>query len=152
MSGSIGSTARPADYLFVNAAVYTADPANPHAEAVAVRGKQIVFVGRTADAAAWRGAHTEVIDAGGRSLLPGLIDSHFHLLWGSLKLDKLRLEEADRLEDILAATAAYAAANPAAHLDRRRPTQVHGDPGRRTVGPLDARRHRPRPPRRAHRL
>lgn len=112
MSGSIVSTARPADTLFVNAAVYTADPTNLHAEAVAVRGKQIVFVGSTAEAAAWRGAHTEVIDAGGCSLLPGLIDSHFHLLWGSLKLDKLRLEEADRLEDILSATAAYAAANP----------------------------------------
>ncbi|MBK8046477.1 MAG: amidohydrolase family protein [Anaerolineales bacterium] len=107
------SAARPADYLFVNAAVYTADPANQHAEAVAVRGNQIVFVGPTVDAATLRGPHTEVIDAGGRSLLPGLIDSHFHLLWGSLKLDKLRLDDADRLEDVLAATAAYAAANPA---------------------------------------
>ncbi|MFN3983804.1 MAG: amidohydrolase, partial [Caldilinea sp.] len=74
-----------ADYLFVNAAVYTADPANPRAEAVAVRSNRIVFVGRTADAGDLRGPRTEVIDAGGRSLLPGLIDSHFHLLWGSLK-------------------------------------------------------------------
>ena len=113
VSASTGSTARPADYLFLNAAVYTADPANPHAEAVAVRGNQILFVGRTADAAALRGARTQVIDAGGRSLLPGLIDSHFHLLWGSLKLDKLRLDDADPLQDILTATAAYAAANPA---------------------------------------
>ena len=112
MYNSSSGTSRPADYLFVNAAVYTADQTNPYAEAVAVRGNQIVFVGRTSEAAALRGAGTEVIDAGGRSLLPGLIDSHFHLLWGSLKLDKLRLDDADRLEDILAATAAYAAANP----------------------------------------
>jgi len=101
-----------ADYLFTNASIYTADPANPRAEAVAVRGNRIVFVGRTADAIDLRGPGTEVIDAGGRTLLPGLIDSHFHLLWGSLKLDKLRLEEAGTLAKILDAVAAYAAANP----------------------------------------
>jgi predicted amidohydrolase YtcJ len=101
-----------ADYLFVNASVHTADPANPHAEAVAVRGNRILFVGRTAETGDLRGARTEVIDAGGRSLLPGLTDSHFHLLWGSLKLDKLRLDDAGTLGEILAATAAYAAANP----------------------------------------
>ena len=102
----------PADFLITNAAVYTADPQQPHAEAVAVRGNRIVFVGRAAEAAGLRGPHTDVIDAQGRSLLPGLIDSHFHLLWGSLKLDKLRLDDADTLEQILAATADYAAANP----------------------------------------
>ncbi|HQY91331.1 amidohydrolase [Caldilinea sp.] len=101
-----------ADYLFTNAAVFTADLANPRAEAVAVRGNRIVFVGRSTAAAEWQGPHTEVIDAGGRSLLPGLIDSHFHLLWGSLKLDKLRLDEAESLDAIAAAIAAYAAANP----------------------------------------
>jgi predicted amidohydrolase YtcJ len=101
-----------ADFLFINAAVYTADPANPRAEAVAVRGNRIVFVGRAADAAELRGPRTEVIDAGGRTLLPGLIDSHFHLLWGSLKLDKLRLEEANTLPEVFTALAAYAAANP----------------------------------------
>ena len=57
---------------------------------------------------------TEVIDVGGRTLLPGLIDSHFHLLWGSLKLDKLRLEDADTLPEVVAALADYAAANPRA--------------------------------------
>lgn len=101
-----------ADYLFLNAAVYTADPANPHAETVAVRGNRILFVGRSADAAALRGPRTEVLDARGCSLLPGLIDSHFHLLWGSLKLDKLRLDDANSLEEIRAKIAAYAVANP----------------------------------------
>ena len=101
----------PADFIFANASIYTADPVRPRAEAVAIRGNRIVFVGRAAEAADLRGPRTEVIDAGGHTLLPGLIDSHFHLLWGSLKLDKLRLEEADTLEEVLAATAAYAAAN-----------------------------------------
>ena len=101
-----------ADYLIVNAAVYTADPLNPRAEAVAVRGNRIVFVGRTSDVTGWRGPRTEVIDGGGRSLLPGLSDSHFHLLWGAIKLDKLRLDDADTLDEIRTEIAAYAAANP----------------------------------------
>lgn len=101
-----------ADTIFTNAAVYTADPTHPRAEVVAVRGNRIVFAGRAADAADLRGPRTEVIDAGGRTLLPGLIDSHFHLLWGSLKLDKLRLEEANTLPEVFAALADYAAANP----------------------------------------
>ena len=101
-----------ADFIVTNAAVYTVDSASPDAEAVAVHGNRISFVGRHADAVALRGPRTEVIDAGGCTLLPGLIDSHFHLLWGALKLDKLRLEAANTLPEILAALAAYAAANP----------------------------------------
>lgn len=101
-----------ADFLFTNAAIYTADPANPHAEAVAIQGNRIVFVGRAREAVALRGPRTQVIDAGRRTLLPGLIDSHFHLLWGSLKLGKLRLEEAHTLSELFAMLAAYAAATP----------------------------------------
>lgn len=101
-----------ADFLILNAAVYTADPVQPRAEAVAVRDNRIILVGRAADVVGLRDPHTEVIDAGGRTLLPGLIDSHFHLLWGSLKLDKLRLDDANSLAEIRDAISAYAAANP----------------------------------------
>jgi len=101
-----------ADLLITNAHVYTVDPANPQAEAVAVQGNQIVFVGTAADAQAWRGPQTEVIDAQGCTLLPGLIDSHFHLLWGSLKLDSLQLDAATDLAHMGELLRAYAAANP----------------------------------------
>ena len=85
----------PATFLITNANVYTVDDANPHAEAVAVRGNRIVFAGSAAEADTWRGPATLVIDAGGRSLLPGFIDSHFHLLHGSLALDFVNLAVAD---------------------------------------------------------
>lgn len=101
-----------ADLLITNAAVYTVDPANPHAEAVAVQGNQIAFVGSAADATAWRGPHTEVIDGAGGTLLPGLIDSHFHLLWGSLKLDSLQLDTATDLAHLGELLRAYAEAHP----------------------------------------
>ena len=91
---------QPADLLITNAAVYTVDDANPWAQAVAVRGNRIVFVGRADEAGDWRGPRTQVIDGAGRTLLPGLIDSHFHLLWGSLKLADLQLWEAEDLDEV----------------------------------------------------
>ena len=81
----------PADLLLTNARVFTADPALPAAQAVAVRGRHIVYVGSDEGAQAWQGAGTRVIDAGGRSVVPGFIDSHFHLLWGSLELNDIQL-------------------------------------------------------------
>lgn len=101
-----------ADLLITNAAVYTVDPIYPHAEAVAVQGNRIVFVGSAAAAQTWRGPHTEVIEAGGQTLLPGLIDSHFHLLWGSLKLDSLQLDGATDLAHLGELLRAYAHAHP----------------------------------------
>jgi predicted amidohydrolase YtcJ len=101
-----------ADLLIVNAKALTQDRARPRAEAVAVQGERIVFVGSTADALTWRRPHTRVIDAGGRTLLPGLIDSHFHLLWGSLKLDNIQCEGLTTYAELTAAVQSYAAANP----------------------------------------
>ncbi len=52
---------------------------SPDAEAVAVKGGKILFVGSNADVDRFRGAATEVLDAGGATVLPGLIDSHTHV-------------------------------------------------------------------------
>jgi len=80
-----------ADILIVHARCFTADPTNPRAEAVAVRGNRIVFVGSDVDAAAWRGPGTRVIDAQGCTLMPGFVDGHFHLLLGSIGLGDAQL-------------------------------------------------------------
>ncbi len=68
-----------ADLVFTNAKVYTVNPEQPWAEAVVVKGTDIVYVGDSAEAEAYIGETTEVIDAGGRIMLPGLIDTHCHL-------------------------------------------------------------------------
>ncbi len=70
--------AAAADYLFTNARVYTVNDQQPWAEAVAVRGKDIIYVGTSAEADAYRGDSTRVIDAHGRLILPGMIDTHAH--------------------------------------------------------------------------
>ncbi|WP_084799630.1 amidohydrolase family protein [Bradyrhizobium sp. Ai1a-2] len=65
--------------LLVNAKVFTADPALPYAEAVAVEGGRILAVGSNEQVHALRGPSTRVIDAGGRLVTPGLIEAHVHL-------------------------------------------------------------------------
>lgn len=99
-----------ADTIIANAQVYTVDPTSPHAEAVAVAGSRILYVGNAEEALALRGPQTEVIDGQGRTLLPGLIDSHFHLLWGSLKMDDLQLDAATNPQQVAEMVRAHAAA------------------------------------------
>lgn len=88
------------DILIYNAGVYTMDPGQPQAEAIVTHGNRIVFVGSTSEALSYRTVRTELINGNGCTLLPGLIDSHFHLLWGSLKLESLQLDSASTLTDL----------------------------------------------------
>jgi predicted amidohydrolase YtcJ len=103
---------QPADLIIVNARAITLDPAQPHAEAVAVNGGRIAFVGSSAEAAGLRGPRSRVIDAAGRTLMPGIIDSHYHLLWGSLKLDDIRFEGVGSYAEMTDVVREYAAAHP----------------------------------------
>ena len=68
----------PADLAFTDAKVYTADSAHSMAEALAVRGGRIVYVGSNAGVQAYVGAGTKVEHLKGKLMLPGLIDSHIH--------------------------------------------------------------------------
>jgi predicted amidohydrolase YtcJ len=69
-----------ATLVLYNARVITMDTACPRAEAVAVEGERILAVGSEEDVRPHVGARTEVIDCGGRAVLPGFIDGHCHLL------------------------------------------------------------------------
>ncbi len=67
-----------ADYVFKNGAIYTIESANPKAEAVAVTGKKISYVGTSKGADSFIGKSTKVIDLKGKMLLPGFVESHIH--------------------------------------------------------------------------
>lgn len=69
----------PADLVVTNARVYTADDAHPMAEAFAVRAGRIVFVGSSREAQTLKGPATRMMDAGGRTIIPGMVDAHAHL-------------------------------------------------------------------------
>ncbi len=74
------------DQLLVNGRIFTSNPQQPYAEAVSVRDGRIVAVGNRAEAAASVGPDADVTDLGGQTLLPGLIDSHAHAVFGGIGL------------------------------------------------------------------
>jgi predicted amidohydrolase YtcJ len=83
-----------ADLIIQNARIWTVDPGHPEAQAVAVLGDRIVAVGSTKETRAWRGPHTQVIDAAGRRLVPGFNDAHVHFVDGGSQLDYVQLNDA----------------------------------------------------------
>jgi predicted amidohydrolase YtcJ len=70
----------PADLVLRGGTVYTVSDRQPTAEAVAVTGDRIVFVGSTADAGRLVGPRTRLVELRSRVVVPGLTDSHYHLL------------------------------------------------------------------------
>ena len=80
---TITQTMAAASIVLRNARLYTQVRHDPWAEALAIYRDRIIWTGRDADAQQWIGPETEVIDAGRRLTLPGIIDSHFHLLRGA---------------------------------------------------------------------
>ncbi len=100
-----------ADVLFTNARVYTVNPGQPWAEAVAVKGNEIVYVGDVAGAAAHVGKNTRRQDLGGRLMLPGFIDSHVHPVAGGAYAQALSLDTFGTVDDWVAAIADYAEQN-----------------------------------------
>src|SRR5215213_527987 len=91
----------PADLVFRNGNVYTANDKAPRAEAIAVKGDRIVFVGSNAAAEKYVGANTRTIDLHGNTVLPGFTDSHQHLSGVGLREMTLNLEGTASLDDFL---------------------------------------------------
>lgn len=73
-----------ADLVLINARVTTLDRSNPQAQAVAVKDGKVLLAGSMAEVMALAGPTTQTIDAGGRRVIPGLIDSHMHIIRGGL--------------------------------------------------------------------
>lgn len=69
----------PADLVLVNGRVFTSAGARPLVEALAIRGDRIVAVGTTAEMESLAGAKTTRLDVGGRVVIPGINDAHYHL-------------------------------------------------------------------------
>jgi predicted amidohydrolase YtcJ len=72
--------AAPAELIVTHGKIYTVDPARPEAEAMAIAGGKIVYVGDAAGALRLAGPATKVVDLGGARVLPGLVDAHIHPL------------------------------------------------------------------------
>ncbi|MGB0388173.1 MAG: amidohydrolase [Ardenticatenaceae bacterium] len=109
---SLSNESKEATLVIHNAKVFTVDEGQPAASAVAVRDNQIVFVGDDEGGRGFVGEQTRVVDGEGRSLLPGFIDSHFHLAWGSQTLIGAQLYGIQSLAGLKTGLDEWMAANP----------------------------------------
>jgi predicted amidohydrolase YtcJ len=91
-----------ADVVFKNGNIYTANDDKPKAEAVAAKYGRIVFVGSNAEAKKYEGKGVKVIDLKGATVVPGLVDAHYHFSGVGFREMNLNLEGTTSLEDFLA--------------------------------------------------
>lgn len=91
-----------ADTIFINGIIYTVNPNQPRAEAIAVKGDRIVYVGSSEGAKTFRGRKTRVVDLKGSAVYPGFTDSHCHLMGIGEREVSLNLEGAKSLDEMLA--------------------------------------------------
>ena len=103
------------DTILVNGKVFTSNPAQPWAGAVAIRGDRVIAVGDTATIAALAGSSTRRLDAGGRTIIPGINDAHQHVGIAPAS-DRLDLPQDPTLDQLAAAIGAQVAVSPAGRL------------------------------------
>ena len=111
VAGCERETVAPITLAVVNARVWTGDLAQPWAEALAVDGEDIVVVG-TSDEVRLRAAGVTPIDAAGRLIVPGFIDSHVHFVDGGFRLASVQLRDARTREEFVSRIKAFAATVP----------------------------------------
>jgi predicted amidohydrolase YtcJ len=100
----------PPDLILYNAKVITLDRGNHIADALSITGDRLTSVGRATDIRPTAGPATRVIDLGGRTVIPGLMDNHLHSSGGGPGVD---LSRARALDEVYAAVATRVASTPA---------------------------------------
>lgn len=105
-----------AEMIITNARVLTMDPKLPRAEAIALAAGRILAVGPRLAVEALAGPQTRVIDAGGKTVLPGFVESHLHLVLGGAELAHLQVGGLSGFEALREAFAGFAAKNADAAL------------------------------------
>ena len=103
--------AAAATLAIVNARIWTGDPARPWAEALAANRDLITAVGTT-DEIRRVASGAEIIDAGGKLVLPGFIDTHVHFVTGGFRLASVQLRDAKTRDEFVSRIKAFAATVP----------------------------------------
>jgi hypothetical protein len=108
LAPALAAQQAPADFIVVNARIYTADVTRPTAQALGVRDGRIVFVGSVRGAEALAGPRTERWDLGGKTVIPGMVDAHVHLVGLGQALRIVDLTGTRSYDEIVARVAARA--------------------------------------------
>jgi hypothetical protein len=98
----------PADLIVTNARIYTVDDSRPVVEAFAVRDGRVAFVGNARGALSLQGPQTRMLDLGGRTVIPGMVDAHGHVSGLGTALAIVDLTGASSYDEIVARVAAGA--------------------------------------------
>jgi predicted amidohydrolase YtcJ len=101
--GDVRNAANEVDLVVVNARVWTGDPAKPAATSFAVKDGRFVRIGDDAAIQSLAGQSTKVVDAGQRRVIPGICDSHLHLVSGGLFLSRINLRKAANRDEFIEA-------------------------------------------------
>ncbi len=101
-----------ADIIIANAKILTMDAAKPRAEALAIAGNRLLAIGSADEVASLKAKHTKVIDARGKSVLPGFIESHMHLFMGGVELDSLMVTGIEGIDTLTQVVRDYATTRP----------------------------------------
>ena len=111
-----GQVAKPpqATLALVNGRIWTGNPAQPWAEAVAITREKFIAVGTNAQIAAVSNAQTKRVDLGGAFAMPGFNDAHIHFGGGALRLTQLDLNDSNSLAEMQSRLKKFAAENPTA--------------------------------------
>lgn len=102
----------PVDLIVFNGKVYTADASGSMAEAVAVRGNQLLRVGSNREINRLRRPQTVVVDALGAAVLPGFNDASAHFIDSGLALDEVDLLDATTIDEVQARIRTWAESHP----------------------------------------
>jgi predicted amidohydrolase YtcJ len=111
-------TTQASDSLLIHGHIYTGDPRQPWATALGIQGTRIDAVGSDETILERRTAHSRVVDLHGQTVIPGIVDSHIHLLYGAFALHGANLSTpdssvtADKPDVLIERLRAYAAAHP----------------------------------------
>ena len=98
--------------ILYNANIYTVDPAQPYATAMAISHGRIIAVGNDSDVNNLVLPDVQRVNMHGAFVLPGLIDAHLHLEWTGYDLQRVRVYDLARIDDAIAIVRAHAQQTP----------------------------------------
>ncbi len=101
------------EMVAVHGRIWTENPAQPDAEAIAISGHRILAVGGDADVMKLVGPETRLLDLKGRRVVPGFNDAHVHFFWGGQGLASVQLTDAHSRQEFVERIAAFAKRRPA---------------------------------------